>query len=100
VKIANSLIMTSNSSKNILSSALKSNEAIKDFECWKYVLDEELRSEVRANSDKGILYEAVINCVKLMIEAELDKEKLLKFAEEFCLKYELSDIQKETILVS
>jgi hypothetical protein len=92
--------MVSNPSKNILSSGLNNNEAIKDLECWEYVLDEELKSEVRANSDKGPLFETEVNCIKLMIEAGLDKEQLLKFAENFSIKYELSDIQRETITVS
>lgn len=97
VKIANSLVLTSNPSKNILSTAIRTNEAIRDLDCWGNALDEELRRELRANSGKEALLQTIATYTRQMAEAELDRDQLFKFAGDYSRKYGLTAEQASAV---
>ena len=92
------MTMSTDSSKTVLF-AIRVHAAIKDYSMWGYSLSNELQILSRSTKEKAIFFETMITFIKLMIEAGLDKECIIKFAENYCQKYDLSEIQTDAIKV-
>ena len=93
------MVLISNNSKTILSTALKLNDSLKDFNVWSVAFEEEIKSEMRFNSEKAIIFEVLISYIKQMIGVDLDKEEIQRFAKKYCDKYKLTNIQTDAVYV-